>query len=180
MATKKAILQAYYLISANAKLVDEGNDEKFKILIRSWEIAFRNIDDKTLGFAVERFLTEVTEVNRSMVVSAKLLELCQPMEKPFNENIVPSVIGQLILNWRDEDKLIQIKAETDPLLWKIIVDYPFSVIKEASNEQLPTIYAQIRNDYKTRYQTQKAEEHNRRLELLKGQNNNILFLEAGR
>lgn len=177
MATKKAILQAYYLISANAKLVDEGNDEKFKILIRSWEIAFRNIDDNQLGYAVERFLTEVTEVNRSMVVSAKLLELCQPKERPFNENIVPSVIGQLILNWRDENKLIQIKAETDPLLWKIIVDYPFSVIKEASNEQLPTIYAQIRNDYRTRYLTLKAEEHNKKLEQLKLKNDNILRLE---
>ena len=105
-------LQAYYLISANAKLVEDGNDERFKLLIRSWEIAFRNIDDNQLGYAVERFLTEVTEVNRSMVVSAKLLELCQPKERPFNENIVPSVIGQLILNWRDENRLVKKLSES--------------------------------------------------------------------
>lgn len=178
MASRMAILQAYKLISINAPLVRASDDETLKLLIRSWEIAFKDIDDLALGYGVERFIKEVAEVNRSMVISAKLLELCKPKKIPFNEFIVPEVINKMFKAWYDVNEWKKLKSETDPLLFKIIEDYPFTVIRETSTEQMPTVYAQIRNDYKLRYQKQQVEEHNKRLEMLENKKNNILLLEA--
>lgn len=179
MATKKAILEAYTLLAINAKLIDQGTDHKqLNILLKSWEFAFNEIDDRTLGYAVERFLKEVKEVNRSMVISAKILELCSPLEKPFNEFIVPQTINKMIEASRSLETWKKLKAETDPLLWEIIEDYPFSAIQEGTTEQLPTIYSQIRNDYRLRYQAEQVEIHNQRLKTLQLKGNNILALEA--
>lgn len=180
MASKEAILQAYCLISVNAPLVKAEDDKKLAILLRSWRIAFKEIDDTTLGYGVERFIKEVTEVNRSMVISAKLLELCKPKEKPFNEYIVAETINKMFSAWYKETEWKKLKAETDPLLFEIIQNYPFSVIRETSSEMLPSVYAQIRNDYKLRYQAKEAEEHNQKLELLKLKKENILMLEMAK
>ena len=178
MASKIAILQAYKLISANAPLVKAQTEEDLRILLRSWFVAFNMLDDQTLGYGVRRFLEEVPEVNRAMVVSAKILELCKPKLIPFNEFIVPEVINKMFKAWYDVNEWKKLKSETDPLLFKIIEDYPFTVIRETSTEQMPTVYAQIRNDYKLRYQKQQVEEHNKRLEMLENKKNNILLLEA--
>lgn len=174
MATKKAILEAYMLLSSNAQLIDKDKDKNaLKVLLKSWEFVFRDIDDRALGAGVVRFLTEVTEVNRSMVISAKLRELCLPKAIPFNENIVPQVISKMFTAWYDEKQWKKLKEEVDPSLWQIIIDYPFTAIRESTTEQLPTIYAQIRNDYRAKHQQREAEEHNRQLEMLK-QTQNLL------
>lgn len=180
MASRIAILQAYKLISINAPLVKAPDDDSLRLLMRSWEIAFNNIDDITLGYAVERFIKEVAEVNRSMVISAKLLELCSHKELPFNEFIVPETINKMFAAWYHENDWKKLKSETDPLLWQIIENYPFSVIKETASEQLPTIYAQIRNDYKLRFQQKQIIEHNKKLELMQQNKSNILAMEAGK
>ena len=159
-------------------MIDQGTDHKqLNILLRSWEYAFDEVDDQTLGYAVSRFLKEVTEVNRSMVLSAKILELCKPMEKPFNEFIVPEVINKMFSAWYKPDDWKKLKAEVDPLLWNIIEAYPFTAIRETPSDQLPTIYSQIRNDYRLRYQAKQVELHNQRLKALQMKNNNILALE---
>lgn len=178
MASRMAIIQAYKLISINAPLVRASDDETLKLLIRSWEIAFKDIDDLALGYGVERFIKEVAEVNRSMVISAKLLELCKPKKIPFNEFIVPEVINKMFKAWYHEDDWKKLKAETDPLLWQIIEDYPFTVIRETSSDMLPTIYAQIRQDYKLRHEKKLVEEHNQKLEQLENEKKNILMLEV--
>jgi hypothetical protein len=178
MASRQAIVMAYKLISANAPLVKAPDNESLMILIRSWEIAFKSIDDITLGYGVERLLSEISEINRSTVVSAKILELCKPKEKPFNEYIVTEAINKLMDSYVSPDKWKKAKAEIDPLLFKLIEDYPFVAIREASTEMLPAIYSQLRNDYKLRYQAQKIEEHNRKLEQLESEKKDILMLEV--
>lgn len=178
MASRIAIFQAYKLISVNAPLVKAQDNETLNLLIRSWEIAFKDIDDLTLGYGVERFIKEVVEVNRSMVISAKILELCKPKEKPFNENEVTEAVSKMIDSYYSFEKWKKTKGEIDPLLFKIIEDYPFQAIREASIEMLPAIYAQLRNDYRLRFQAKKAEEHNKMLEQLKEQHSNILYLEG--
>lgn len=172
-----AIIQAYKLISVNAPLVKAPDDDSLKLLIRSWEIAFRNIDDTTLGYGVERFITEITEVNRSMVVSSKILELCNPKEIPFNEFVVPEVINKMFKAWNSADEWKKLKSDTDPLLFKLIEEYPFTVIRETSSEMLPTIYSQIRQDYRLRHEKKLVEEHNKKLEQLESEKKNILMLE---
>ncbi len=178
MASRIAILQAYKLISVNAPLVKAPDDESLKLLLQSWEIAFDEIDDLTLGYGVKRFIKEVTEVNRSMVISSKILELCRAKETPFNEFIVPQVLTKMFEAWYHEDAWKKIKSETDPLLWEVIYDYPFSAIRECSTDQLPTIYSQIRNDYRLRHEKKLVEEHNQKLEQLENEKKNILMLEA--
>lgn len=177
MASRMAIIQAYKLISVNAPLVKAPDDESLKLLIRSWEIAFKNIDDVTLGYGVERFITEITEVNRSMVVSSKILELCNPKEIPFNEFVVPEVINKMFKAWNSADEWKKLKSDTDPLLFKLIEEYPFTVIRETSSEMLPTIYSQIRQDYRLRHEKKLVEEHNKKLEQLESEKKNILMLE---
>ena len=177
MASRMAIIQAYKLISVNAPLVKAPDDDSLKLLIRSWEIAFRNIDDPTLGYGVERFITEITEVNRSMVVSSKILELCNPKEIPFNEFVVPEVINKMFKAWNSADEWKKLKSDTDPLLFKLIEEYPFTVIRETSSEMLPTIYSQIRQDYRLRHEKKLVEEHNKKLEQLESEKKNILMLE---
>lgn len=177
MASRMAIIQAYKLISVNAPLVKAPDDDSLKLLIRSWEIAFRNIDDTTLGYGVERFITEITEVNRSMVVSSKILELCNPKEIPFNEFVVPEVINKMFKAWNSADEWKKLKSDTDPLLFKLIEEYPFTVIRETSSEMLPTIYSQIRQDYRLRHEKKLVEEHNKKLEQLESEKKNILMLE---
>ena len=178
MASRMAIIQAYKLISVNAPLVKAPDNESLKILIRSWEIAFKNIDDVTLGYGVERLLSEIPEINRSTVVSSKILELCKPKEIPFNEFVVPEVINKMFKAWYHEEDWKKLKAETDPLLWQIIEDYPFTAIRETSSDMLPTIYAQIRQDYKLRHEKKLVEEHNQKLEQLENEKKNILMLEV--
>lgn len=176
MASRKAIVLAYEIIAANAPLVRTDNDLTYKTLIHSWEIAFDDIDDSTLSRGVERFIKEVTEVNRAMVISSKIRELSLPKPVPFNEFIVAEVVNKMFSAWYHEEEWKKLKAETDPLLWQIIEDYPFTVIRETSSDQLPTVYAQIRNDYKLRYQKKQIEEHNRTLKLMEQKKADILML----
>lgn len=175
MASKKALLMAYEVIAANAPLIRADSDHAYKIMIHSWNMALADIDDKSLAIGVERFLKEVTEVNRSMVISAKLRELCLPQKAPFNEYIVTRTINQIIQAGRDIEALKALKAETEPLLWEVIMDYPYEAIQTASLEQLPTIYAQVRNDYRLRHMKQQAEKHNETLRLMVKNHNNRLM-----
>lgn len=178
MASRIAILQAYKLISVNAPLVKAPDDESLKLLLHSWEFAFKNIDDVTLGYGVERFLREIPEANRSMVFSAKLLDLCRPKEIPFNEYVVPEVINKMLKAWNSADEWKKLKSETDPILFRLIEEYPFTVIRETSSDMLPTIYAQIRQDYRLRHEKKLVEEHNQKLEQLESEKKNILMLEV--
>lgn len=165
MASKKAILNAYARISANCSLAKRENPSDLAILLDTWQVVFEDLTDVQLAVGVRRFLTEVGEVNRSMVISAKLRELALPAQVPFNENEIVDVAKRLIgIGIYNLEAYKKQKALEDPLAVEIIENYGLDVIRNSDIGSLPTVYAQLRNDYKNRYWKQKTNKENKRLE----------------
>lgn len=178
MASKKAIANAYARISANCPLAKKDNATDLAILLDTWEVVFSDLSDIELAVGVRRFLTEITEVNRSMVISAKLRELSLPAQVPFNENSIVDTVRKFIENGQyDADGYRKIKASSDPLAVEVIENYGLQYIREAGSEQLSTIYAQLRNDYRNRWLQQKVMTENKRLEAYKIEAQKSLALE---
>lgn len=175
MASKEAIIQAYSLISANAPLVKAQNEKDLAILLRSWTIVFEKIDDETLGIGVKRFINEITEVNRSMVISAKLKDLCKKKEIPFNEYDIVKVVAKLrAVGRHDTDSLLKIKKECDPLIWETIEIFGVDFIFNLNYDQLATVNSQLRDAYRLAHKQNEAIEHNKRIEELKDSKKQML------
>ena len=167
MASKKAILNAYARISANCSLAKRDNPSDLAILLDTWQVVFEDLTDVQLAVGVRRFLTEVTEVNRSMVISAKIRELALPAQVPFNENEIVDVAKRLIgIGIYNLEAYKKQKALEDPLAVEVIENYGLEVIRNTEVSNLSTVYAQLRNDYRNRYQKQQTFLTNKNLEKL--------------
>lgn len=167
MASKKAILNAYARISANCSLAKRENPSDLAILLDTWQVVFEDLTDVQLSVGVRRFLTEVTEVNRSMVISAKLRELALPSRLPFNENEIVGAAKRLVgISIYNPEAYKKQKALEDPLAVEVIENYGLEVIRNTEVSNLSTVYAQLRNDYRNRYQKQQTFLTNKNLEKL--------------
>ena len=174
MASKEAILLAYELISANAPLV-KAQDKNLAILLRSWFSVLIKIDDETLAIGVERFLSEITEVNRSMVISAVLKKLCEPEEEPFNEYEIVEVVAKLrAVGRHDINGLMKIKSECKPLIWRTIENFGVDYIFNLTYEQLATVNSQLRDAYKLTYRQNEVKRSNERFYELKANKVDLL------
>ncbi len=179
MASKKAILNAYARISANCSLAKRENPSDLAILLDTWQVVFEDLTDLQLAVGVRRFLTEVTEVNRSMVISAKLRELASPSKLPFNENEIVDVAKRLVgIGIYNPEAYKKQKALEDPLAVEVIENYGLEVIRNAEVGNLSTVYAQLRNDYRNRFMKQKTESENKKLAELTFRQEQSLLLEA--
>lgn len=179
MASKKAILNAYARISANCSLAKRENASDLAILLDTWQVVFADLSDVDLAVGVRRFLTEVSEVNRSMVISAKLRELSLPQQVPFNENSIVETAKKLVeVGIYDLDAYRKVRDEQDKLAVEIVEGYGIDSIRNAGSEQLPTIYAQLRNDYKNRFQQKKIMQENQKFEAYKLEALKVLQLEG--
>ncbi len=179
MASKKAILNAYARISANCSLAKRENPSDLAILLDTWQVVFEDLTDVQLSVGVRRFLTEVGEVNRSMVISAKLRELALPAQVPFNENEIVEVAKRLIgIGIYDIEGYKRQKRLENPLAVEVIENYGLDVIRNSDTSNLPTIYAQLRNDFRNRYFKQKTDFENKKLKDLTLQAEKIYLLET--
>lgn len=165
MASKNAVAQCYNLLSANVPIIKAQTNKDLMLLLTSWQMALEDLSDTELFAATKRFLKEVTDVNRGVVITKLLIDLAKPKELPFDSGEVINIFTRL-LEAPNEQKLPlykQLKQE-NPEAIEIIDRYGYTNIAQGN---VSVMYSQLKKDYEALVNQRKTVKQNELLESYK-------------
>lgn len=165
MASKNAILQCYNLLSANVPIIKAQTNKDLMIVLGSWQMALEDLTDTELFASTKRFLKEVTDVNRGVVITKLLIDLAKPQQMPFDGGEVIEIVNKLmqIPDCAKYDEFQKLKKE-NPLACEAIERYGWANIQNGNSA---VVFSQLKKEYETLHQKQQTINNNGKLEAYK-------------